>query len=196
MTKEPSNSSNPEALKVTMNEGDAVDIALGDVSDEIRDIRLREIFESSHFLKNDTDEVKLSKFKAGIETLRDFAPVGEMERMLVSQMIGTHGAAMECLRRAMIPDQTFEGRDSNLKHAEKLLAIYAKQIDTLNKHRGKGQQKITVKHVNVEAGGQAIVGNVEAGKPTSNTMGATALEDASEEPIDVIPTRKPSKIKK
>ena len=50
-------------------------------------------------------------------------------------------------------------------------------MDTLNKHRGKGQQKITVKHVNVAAGGQAIVGNIEAGKPASNTLEATAAID-------------------
>jgi len=33
----------------------------------------------------------------------------------------------------------------------------------LNRHRGKGQQKMTVEHVHVHEGGQAIVGNIEAG---------------------------------
>ena len=37
-------------------------------------------------------------------------------------------------------------------------------MDALNRHRGKGQQKITVERVNVERGGQAIVGHVETGK--------------------------------
>jgi hypothetical protein len=36
-------------------------------------------------------------------------------------------------------------------------------LDTLNRHRGKGQQKVTVEHVHVHAGGQALVGNVETG---------------------------------
>jgi hypothetical protein len=31
----------------------------------------------------------------------------------------------------------------------------------LNRHRGKGQQRVTVEHVHVHAGGQAVVGNVE-----------------------------------
>ena len=31
----------------------------------------------------------------------------------------------------------------------------------LDKHRGKGQQKVTVEHVYVHAGGQAVVGMVE-----------------------------------
>jgi hypothetical protein len=40
-------------------------------------------------------------------------------------------------------------------------------LTALNKHRGKGQQKVTVEYVNVESGGQAIVGNVETGRPSS-----------------------------
>ena len=64
----------------------------------------------------------------------------------------------------MIEGQTFEGREQNLKHAGKLLAIYSRQIEVLDKHRGKGQQKVTVEHVHVEAGGQAMVGHIETGK--------------------------------
>lgn len=79
-------------------------------------------------------------------------------------MVGTHEAALECLRRATIPGQTFEGLNMALKHAHKLMPLYTQQLATLNKHRGKGQQKVTVEHVNVEPGGQAIVGNVEQGK--------------------------------
>jgi hypothetical protein len=36
-------------------------------------------------------------------------------------------------------------------------------METLDKHRGKGQQKVTVEHVHVHQGGQAIVGNVQTG---------------------------------
>jgi hypothetical protein len=35
-------------------------------------------------------------------------------------------------------------------------------LDALNRHRGKGMQKITVEHVHVHSGGQAVVGVVEA----------------------------------
>ena len=34
-------------------------------------------------------------------------------------------------------------------------------LEALNRHRGKGQQKVTVEHVHVHAGGQAVVGMVE-----------------------------------
>ncbi|MDG1438059.1 MAG: hypothetical protein P8P98_03715 [Emcibacteraceae bacterium] len=34
------------------------------------------------------------------------------------------------------------------------------QVKALGKHRGTGDQKMTIEHVNVEPGGQAIVGQV------------------------------------
>jgi hypothetical protein len=68
---------------------------------------------------------------------------------------------MECYRRAMIPEQTFEGRHEALNQANKLTRSFAALLDALNRHRGKGQQKVTVEHVHVHSGGQAIVGNVE-----------------------------------
>ena len=68
---------------------------------------------------------------------------------------------MECYRRAMIGEQTFEGRRDNLSQANKLSRTYALLLDVLNRHRGKGQQKVTVEHVHVHSGGQAVVGVVE-----------------------------------
>src|SRR5947208_702049 len=70
---------------------------------------------------------------------------------------------MECYRRAMIGEQTFEGRREGLSQANKLSRTYAVLLDALNRHRGKGQQKVTVEHVHVHAGGQAIVGAVNPG---------------------------------
>jgi hypothetical protein len=67
---------------------------------------------------------------------------------------------MECYRRAMIGDQTFEGRRENLNQANKLSRTYATLLEALNRHRSKGQQKVTVEHVHVHAGGQAVVGMV------------------------------------
>ena len=99
--------------------------------------------------------------------LQGIKPRDEIEGMLAAQMVATHSAAMDCLRRAMVEGQTFEGRDINLKHAAKFLSIYSRQIEVLNKHRGKGQQKVTVEYVNIEAGGQAVVGNIETGKRSS-----------------------------
>ncbi len=73
----------------------------------------------------------------------------------------------------MIEGQSFEGRDQNLKHAGKLLSIYSRQIEVLDKHRGKGQQKVTVEHVRVAAGGQAMVGHIETEKTAADRKSGT-----------------------
>ena len=114
------------------------------------------------------EDEKSARIQSAISLLQGIKPADEIEGMLAVQMVGTHNAVMGCLDRAMIEGQTFEGFDQNLKHASKLLAIYSRQIEVLDKHRGKGQQKVTVEHVHVEAGGQAMVGHIETGK----TVGA------------------------
>jgi len=111
------------------------------------------------------NEDRTTLIQSAIGMLQGIKPSDEVEGMLATQMVATHNAAMECFRRAMIPAQSSQGRDQNLRHASKLLSLYSRQIEVLNKHRGKGQQKVTVEYVNIEAGGQAVVGHVETGKP-------------------------------
>src|SRR3984893_12517760 len=83
--------------------------------------------------------------------------------MIAAQLIAAHNATMECYRRAMIGEQTLEGRRDNLSQANKLSRTYAVLLDALNRYRGKeGQQKVTVEHVDVHAGGQAVVGMIES----------------------------------
>ena len=87
-----------------------------------------------------------------------------VEGMLAAQMVATHEAAMECFRRAALAEQTFAGRELGLKYGDRLVRSFAALTDALNRHRGKGsQQVVRVEHVTVQAGGQAIVGNVSQG---------------------------------
>ena len=48
-------------------------------------------------------------------------------------------------------EQTFEGRRENLNQASKLSRTYATLLEALNRHRGKGHQKVTVEHVHVHS---------------------------------------------
>lgn len=100
---------------------------------------------------------------ASLSLLAGISPNDEFEGMLAAQLLASHNAAMECYRRAMIAEQTLEGRKENLGQANKLSRTHATLLEALNRHRGKGQQKVTVEHVHVHSGGQAIVGNVEGG---------------------------------
>lgn len=111
-----------------------------------------------------TDEAGKTKLMtAALTALAGIKPRDEIEGMLAAQMVAAHSASMEAFRRAMIPDQTFEGRRMALDQANKLTRSFTGLLEALNRHRGKGQQKVTVEHVHVHAGGQAIVGAVEAG---------------------------------
>jgi hypothetical protein len=55
----------------------------------------------------------------------------------------------------------FGGWREGLSQANKLSRTYAVLLDALNRYRGKGQQKVTVEHVHVHAGGQAVVGTIQ-----------------------------------
>jgi hypothetical protein len=83
----------------------------------------------------------------------------EIEAMLAVQMVATHFAATRALRRLKGSD-TIHQHDSNGNLAVKLLRTFAAQTEALQRYRGKGQQKVTVEHVHVHTGGQAIVGLV------------------------------------
>ena len=83
----------------------------------------------------------------------------EIEAMLAVQMVATHFAATRALRRLKGSD-TVPQQDSNGNLAVKLLRTFTAQAEALQRYRGKGQQKVTVEHVHVHTGGQAIVGTV------------------------------------
>jgi len=113
--------------------------------------------------KNSDQEERNNLYSAAIAGLVGIGPKDELEGMLAAQLVACHNASMECYRRAMIGEQSFEGRRENLSQANKLSRTYATLLEALNRHRGKGQQKVTVEHVHVHEGGQAIVGNVAGG---------------------------------
>ena len=116
--------------------------------------------DASLWVEHSDSEQSVRQFNAAITALKGMKPGDELEGMLSAQLIAIHNAVMECCRRAMLGNQTFEGRRENLNQANKLSRTYAALTEALDRHRGKGQQRITVEHVNVHAGGQAIVGAV------------------------------------
>jgi hypothetical protein len=96
-----------------------------------------------------------------IPILYSIKPKDVLEGMLAVQMTGIHNVAMYCLGAALNEGQTFMGRDANINWATRLLRMFTAQMEALQKYRGKStQQKVTVEHVHVHQGGQAIVGAV------------------------------------
>lgn len=107
------------------------------------------------------DAQRNRQVSATMAALVGIAPKNELEAMMAAQLIAAHNAAMECYRRAMIDGQTQEARAENLNQANKLSRTWVTLLGALDKRRGKGHQKVTVEHVHVHAGGQAVVGNIE-----------------------------------
>src|SRR4051812_7979122 len=134
----------------------------GSASDAFNNALANQVMRSL-WLAHADENVRSKRRSAAVAGLAGIAPKDELEGMLAGQLIAAYSAAMECYRRAMLPDQPFEGWREALTQANKLSRTYATLLEALNRHRGKGQQKVTVEHVHVHQGGQAIVGSVEAG---------------------------------
>ena len=94
-----------------------------------------------------------------VATLHGIRPRDELEGLIAVQMVGVHNLAMEFMKRAMSSSQTSDGVEMNVGRITKLLRLFNDQVDTLNRYRNRGQQQVTVQHVQVN-GGQAIVGQV------------------------------------
>ncbi len=56
--------------------------------------------------------------------------------------------------------QTDTGVELYVNRANKLLRTFTAQMEALKKHRSTGEQHVTVEHVTVQNGGQAVVGTV------------------------------------
>jgi hypothetical protein len=111
--------------------------------------------------KGKCDDPKL--LNIALDGVASLAPRDGMEVMLCSQLVALHSQSMEFMRRGMLPDQTTDGVDCNVNRATKMLRTFATLTECLRTYRGGGQQKMTVEHVTVQAGGQAIVGTVNHG---------------------------------
>lgn len=81
--------------------------------------------------------------------------------------VGITNATLDCLSQASHLNVDQDAlRDLNLRHAFKGAAVASDLIKALNDLRGEKPEKVKISNVNVEAGGRAIVGNIETSGPT------------------------------
>ena len=120
-----------------------------------------QLIEATWIPKGATENEKRERIKSAYALRRQLDPKGAGEEMLVSQLVATHGAAMEWMRRAMDADQPYVAIDIAIKQSEKFMSLFLRQVAALDKHRGKGQQKVVVEHVHLGQGAQAVFGPVE-----------------------------------
>ncbi|MFB3094583.1 MAG: hypothetical protein ACE10O_01845 [Candidatus Acidiferrales bacterium] len=157
----------PERKKSLVPKGPETPVAVADPLAEATGARDPEVAErlaqqviSVLPLANLDKEEETRRIGSAFSLLKQIKPQNELEGLLAAQIIGVHETAMECLQQSRLPAQTPAGRDLNLKHAAKFMGLFTKQLEALDRLRGKGQQKLTVERVNVEYGAQANVGNI------------------------------------
>jgi hypothetical protein len=107
----------------------------------------------------DVDECSLNFL---LSVVKGVQPKDEVESMLAAQMATGHMATMTFASRLAHVDNIPQ-QDSAERAFNKLARTFAAQVEALKRYRTGGEQKVTVKHVIVNKGGQAIVGSVMHG---------------------------------
>jgi hypothetical protein len=127
-----------------------------------------------------------------LSVIKGGKPKDQFEAILAAQMAAIHTATMTFARR-LANVETIQHQDSAEPALNKLARTYAMQMEALKRYRTGGEQKVTVHHVSVNKGGQAIVGNVnQAASGTAAEMPVTttpALSDASMPIIETTPAQ-------
>ena len=132
------------------------------------------------------DEDKLNFMLA---VIKGIAPKDQLEAMLAAQMAAIHIATLK-LARHLDQAEILPQQDSAEQALNKLARTFAIQMETLKRYRTGGEQKVTVQHVSVGEGGQAIVGNVTQTQPKDSSKkpaaSPLAITDAKASPMPVI----------
>ena len=130
------------------------------------------------FRGGEIDESSLNFLLAVINGIK---PNDQLEAMLAAQMAVIHMATMTFARR-FDRVETIPQQDSAERALNKLARTYIGQMEALKRYRTSGEQKVTVQHVSVSEGGQAIVGNVTQTPPDTKlnerVKSSAALTDA------------------
>jgi hypothetical protein len=107
-------------------------------------------------------ELREAALNDNLAMVQALQPQDEPEAMLAAQMTMVHQGAMRTAHRLMHAEtlMSIEAYDRCLN---RLTRTFAAQMEALKRYRSGGQQRMTVEHVHVHEGGQAIVGAVHHG---------------------------------
>jgi hypothetical protein len=121
-----------------------------------------------------TDLLMQPSFNAlalAIDAADSIGAANSLEKMLAHQMAVAHEASLRLMDRAL----AYEAGGRSMREgdsveacrltnaAARMMSVFQDAALTLQKLRTGGAQTVTVQHVNVASGGQAVVGNVQTG---------------------------------
>jgi hypothetical protein len=107
----------------------------------------------------DGTQVNDQRLNFMVSVIKGIEPKDQLETMLAAQMAAVHSLTMTFARRLANVD-TIPQQDSAECAFNRLARTFAAQVEALKRYRSNGEQKMTVEHVTVNQGGNAIVGNV------------------------------------
>ena len=151
-----------ESHHVTITKEDALNALFGTEHPEMANALLRHCFNVLKDTEASDEHPGSDERMFMVSTMAEIQPRDAFERMLAVQMAATH-VAMVRSGRWLANAETVDQVKAHYSGYTKLARAYVAQMEALRKHRTGGKQTVTVQHVNVEDGGQAIVGNVETG---------------------------------
>jgi hypothetical protein len=103
----------------------------------------------------------------GIDTAESIQASNCIEKMLAHQMAVAHEAAMRMMDRGLSYEHSRSGDQVEacrcINAAARLMGAFNDAALTVQRLRTGGSQTVTVQHVTVTQGGQAVIGNVQAG---------------------------------
>jgi hypothetical protein len=107
-----------------------------------------------------------------LSVVKGIRPRDQVETMLAAQMAAVHVATMTSALQLAQATKVVQ-RDYAERAISKLARTFAAQTETLKRYRSGGEPNVTVQHVSVSDGGQAIVGNVTTRATPARTAPAT-----------------------
>ena len=78
--------------------------------------------------------------------------------MLITRLISLHMQSMAYLSSQGRDGMSLKLSEMHFNRLVKLMRVYNETLEALMRYRRKGEQRVTVQHVNVEDGGKAIIG--------------------------------------
>jgi hypothetical protein len=115
-----------------------------------------------------------------LSVIKGIEPRDQLEAMFAAQMAAVHVATMTFARHLAHAEEIVLV-DSAERAFNKLTRTFAMQMEALKRYRAGAEQKVTLQHVSVAEGGQAIVGNVTHA-PRENGREKAAEEKAATPP--------------
>jgi hypothetical protein len=130
-------------------------------------------------------EPKESEINYLLSMVRGIEPRDHLETMLAMQMAAIHNATMTFARR-LATVETIPQQDSAERALNKLARTFTTQIEALKRYRSNGESKVTVQHVTVNDGGQAVIGDVTAGEVNKKNEDKPHAKQISHAPSETL----------